>query len=181
MRTAGRLGRSLAAKGEGGRSGGREQLETLPRLNAAIKEVLRLVPPVGGCFRRAIAPVQLGPYTIAAGRVIQVDISATHHDGQVFAEPEAFRPKRHLRGPAPGAAYIPLWPGAAGVPGQAPGGTGAAPTHAALTANAALLARAGSRPQLGHDPHPQAPQRRAGAGGGQAFSSLRPLRGLDSN
>ena len=59
----------------------------MPRLNAVIKEVLRLVPPVGGCFCRAIAPVQLGPYTIAAGRVIQVDISATHHDGQVFAEP----------------------------------------------------------------------------------------------
>ena len=108
MQTAGRLGRSLAGKGEGGRSGGREQLETLPRLNAVIKEVLRLVPPVGGCFRRAIAPVQLGPYTIAAGRVIQVDISATQHDGQVSAEPEAFRPERHLRGLAPGAAYIPF-------------------------------------------------------------------------
>ena len=59
---------------------------------------------MSGCFRRAIAPVQLGPYTIAAGRVIQVDINATQHDGQVSAEPEAFRPERHLRGPAPGAA-----------------------------------------------------------------------------
>jgi cytochrome P450 len=85
-----------------------EQLETLPRLNAVIKEVLRLVPPVGGFFRRAIAPVQLGPYTIAAGRVIQVDISATQRDGQVFAEPEAFRPERQLEGPAPGAVYIPF-------------------------------------------------------------------------
>ena len=87
---------------------GLEALETLPRLNAVIKEVLRLVPPVGGFFRRAIAPVHLGPYTIAAGRVIQVDITATQHDGQVFADPETFRPERHLEGPAPGTGYVPF-------------------------------------------------------------------------
>lgn len=87
---------------------GLERLETLPRLNAVIKEVLRLVPPVGGFFRRAIAPVRLGPHTIAPGRVIQVSISATHRDGRVFAEPEAFRPERHLQGPPPGAAYVPF-------------------------------------------------------------------------
>ena len=105
----------------------------MARLNAVIKEVLRLVPPVGGCFRRAIAAVQLGPFTIAAGRVIQVAITASQRDGQVVAEPEAFRPGRHLEG-APSRWRLPaLWPGAAGVPRQAPGGTGAAPTHRAPT------------------------------------------------
>ena len=85
-----------------------DQLESLPRLNAVIKEVLRLVPPVGGFFRRAIAPVHLGPYTIAPGTVIQVDITGTQRDGQVFAEPEVFRPERHLAGPSPGTGYVPF-------------------------------------------------------------------------
>ncbi|MEB3242951.1 MAG: cytochrome P450 [Cyanobacteriota bacterium] len=85
-----------------------ERLESLPRLNAVIKEVLRLVPPVGGFFRRVIAPVRLGPYTVAPGRVIQVSISATQRDGTVFAEPESFRPERHLRGQPPSGAYVPF-------------------------------------------------------------------------
>ena len=52
--------------------------------------------------------MQLGCYTIAAGRMIQVAITASQRDGQVFAEPEAFRPGRHLKGAAPGAAYLPF-------------------------------------------------------------------------
>jgi cytochrome P450 len=85
-----------------------DQLERLPRLNAVIQEVLRLVPPVGGFFRRAVAPVRLGPYTIAAGKVIQVDITGTQRDRQVFADPEAFWPERHLDSPTPGAGAIPF-------------------------------------------------------------------------
>ena len=85
-----------------------DQLETLPRLNAVIKEVLRLVPPVGGFFRRAIAPVHLGPYTITPGKVIQVDITGTQRDGQVFADPEAFQPERHLQAPSPGSGFVPF-------------------------------------------------------------------------
>jgi hypothetical protein len=85
-----------------------EQLESLPRLNAVIQEVLRLVPPVGGFFRRTVAPVQVGSYTIAAGKVIQVDITGTQRDQRVFADPEAFRPERHLEGTAAGAGAIPF-------------------------------------------------------------------------
>jgi cytochrome P450 len=85
-----------------------DQLETLPRLNAVIKEVLRLVPPVGGLFRRAIAPVRLGPYAIAPGRVIQVDITATQRHGQACSDGETFRPERHLEAPPAGSAYLPF-------------------------------------------------------------------------
>ena len=85
-----------------------ELLETLPRLNAVIKEVLRLVPPVGGLFRRAIAPVRLGAYTIAPGRVIQVDITATQRHGQACGDGETFRPERHLEAPPAGSAYLPF-------------------------------------------------------------------------
>ncbi|MEB3261290.1 MAG: cytochrome P450 [Cyanobacteriota bacterium] len=89
---------------------GLEQLETLPRLNAVIKEVLRLVPPVGGLFRRAKAPVRLGPWTIATGRVIQVDLRATQRDHRAFGDGDRFRPERHLEtaGTAPAAANVPF-------------------------------------------------------------------------
>jgi cytochrome P450 len=52
--------------------------------------------------------VHLGPYTIAPGRVIQVDIAGSQRDGQVFDNPEAFQPERHLGGAIAGAASIPF-------------------------------------------------------------------------
>ncbi|MFM1800013.1 MAG: Cytochrome enzyme [Cyanobacteriota bacterium] len=85
---------------------GLDELETLPRLNAVIQEVLRLVPPVGGLFRRAKAPVRLGSWTIAAGRVIQVDLRSTLRDSHAFAEGERFHPERHLETSA--AANLPF-------------------------------------------------------------------------
>jgi cytochrome P450 len=85
-----------------------DQLERLPRLNAVIKEVLRLAPPVGGVFRRAIAPVRLGGYTIPPGRVIQVNITATHREGWGHGDGGAFRPERHLEPPPPGSASVPF-------------------------------------------------------------------------
>ncbi|MFN9644351.1 MAG: cytochrome P450 [Cyanobacteriota bacterium] len=84
------------------------ELETMPRLNAVIKEVLRVVPPVGGLFRRAIAPVRLGDCTIAAGRVIQVDITATQRHGDAFPDGDTFRPERHLEAPAASSAFLPF-------------------------------------------------------------------------
>ena len=85
-----------------------ERLESLPRLNAVLKETLRVVPPVGGFFRRAITPVRLGPYTIPPGRVIQVDLGGTHRDRQVYTDADAFRPERHLDPPPPSSAYLPF-------------------------------------------------------------------------
>ncbi|MEB3334285.1 MAG: cytochrome P450 [Cyanobacteriota bacterium] len=85
-----------------------EQLERLPRMNAVIKEVMRLAPPVGGVFRRAIAPVRVGGYTIAPGRVIQVNITATHRRGWDPGEGEAFRPERHLEPPPPNSISVPF-------------------------------------------------------------------------
>jgi cytochrome P450 len=84
-----------------------DQLERLPRLNAVIKEVLRLAPPVGGVFRRTVAPVRLGDYTIPPGRVIQVNITASHRQGWGPGE-ETFRPERHLEAPPPGSTAVPF-------------------------------------------------------------------------
>jgi cytochrome P450 len=69
-----------------------------PRLDAVVKEVMRLTPPVGGFFRRTRAPIALAGVLVPADRVVQVSISASHRHG---ADPEdlaAFRPQRHLGG-----------------------------------------------------------------------------------
>ena len=85
-----------------------EQLERAERLDAVVKEVMRLIPPVGGLFRRTTAPVRLLGYEIPAGRVIQVNISGTHRDPRVYAVPEEFQADRHLRQPLKAPGYIPF-------------------------------------------------------------------------
>jgi cytochrome P450 len=85
-----------------------EQLERAERLDAVVKEVMRLIPPVGGLFRRTTAPVRLLGYEIPAGRVIQVNISGTHRDCRVYALPEQFQADRHLRQPLKAPGYIPF-------------------------------------------------------------------------
>ncbi|MCX5931535.1 MAG: cytochrome P450 [Cyanobacteria bacterium] len=69
-----------------------------PRLDAVVKEVMRLTPPVGGFFRRTREPIALAGVLVPADRVVQVSISASQRHG---ADPEdlaAFRPQRHLAG-----------------------------------------------------------------------------------
>ena len=69
-----------------------------PRLDAVVKEVMRLTPPVGGFFRRTREPIALAGVLVPAERVVQVSISASQRHG---ADPEdlaAFRPQRHLEG-----------------------------------------------------------------------------------
>ena len=69
-----------------------------PRLDAVVKEVMRLTPPVGGFFRRTLEPIALAGVLVPADRVVQVSIAASQRHG---ADPEdlaIFRPQRHLAG-----------------------------------------------------------------------------------
>jgi cytochrome P450 len=69
-----------------------------PRLDAVVKEVMRLTPPVGGFFRRTREPIALAGVLVPADRVVQVSIAASQRHG---ADPEdlaIFRPQRHLAG-----------------------------------------------------------------------------------
>jgi len=69
-----------------------------PRLDAVVKEVMRLTPPVGGFFRRTREPIALAGVLVPADRVVQVSIAASQRHG---ADPEdlaIFRPQRHLEG-----------------------------------------------------------------------------------
>ena len=79
-----------------------------PRLEAVMKEVMRLIPPVGGFFRRTTRPVILAGVAIPAGRVVQVNIAATHRLGAPELDLEAFRPRRHLDPGGCGALLLPF-------------------------------------------------------------------------
>ncbi|MCP9850692.1 cytochrome P450 [Cyanobium sp. Morenito 9A2] len=67
-----------------------------PRLDAALKEVMRLTPPVGGFFRRTREPIALAGVLVPADRVVQVSIAASHRYGSGSEDLEVFRPQRHL-------------------------------------------------------------------------------------
>ena len=67
-----------------------------PRLDAVVKEVMRLTPPVGGFFRFTREPITLEGIGIPAGRVVQVSIAATHRLGEPGDDLESFHPQRHL-------------------------------------------------------------------------------------
>ena len=66
------------------------------RLDATVMEVMRLTPPVGGFFRRSLAPVELAGVMVPEASVIQVVLSPS--DSADDTDLAAFRPQRHLDG-----------------------------------------------------------------------------------
>ena len=69
-----------------------------PRLDAVVKEVMRLTPPVGGFFRRTREPIALAGVLVPADRVVQVSIAASQRHGADLEDLALFRPQRHLSG-----------------------------------------------------------------------------------
>ncbi len=69
-----------------------------PRLDAVVKEVMRLTPPVGGFFRRTRQAISLAGVRVPADRVVQVSLAAIHRYGSRSEDLELFRPQRHLSG-----------------------------------------------------------------------------------
>ncbi len=65
----------------------------LPRLDATVLEMMRLTPPVGGFFRRSLAPIELAGVAVPEGSMIQVVLSPTS-----AGDLAAFQPQRHLDG-----------------------------------------------------------------------------------
>ena len=71
-----------------------EDLKAMTYLEQVIKEVMRLIPPVGGGFREAIETFEFNGYRIPQGWNIQYQIAQTHKDEEIYPESDRFDPDR---------------------------------------------------------------------------------------
>ncbi|XP_073036240.1 cytochrome P450 78A5 [Primulina eburnea] len=73
-------------------------LPNLPYTQAIVKETLRMHPPgpLLSWARLSIHDTYVGPHFIPAGTTAMVNMWAITHDGEIWPEPEKFRPERFL-------------------------------------------------------------------------------------
>ena len=74
-----------------------ENFKEMTYLDMVLKEVMRLVPPVGGGFRKAIDTFEFAGYRIPQGWTIQYQIAQTHQDEDLYPESDRFDPERFAR------------------------------------------------------------------------------------
>jgi cytochrome P450 len=77
-------------------------------LDAVIKETLRIRPVVPGISRKLTRSWSISGYELPAGTRVSPNIWLTHHNPDVFPEPERFRPERFLENPADTYSWIPF-------------------------------------------------------------------------
>lgn len=86
-------------------------LPKMPYLEMVVKESMRLYPPAWTVSREAQADFELGDYHIPKGSILMMSMYVLHHDAQLWAEPEAFRPERFApenEATIPKYAYFPF-------------------------------------------------------------------------
>lgn len=71
-----------------------DTLKQMTYLEQVLKEVLRLIAPVGGGFRRVVKPCQFGGFTLPQDWNVIYQISVTHKDSSTFSTPDQFDPER---------------------------------------------------------------------------------------
>ncbi|XP_055891003.1 cytochrome P450 26A1-like isoform X1 [Biomphalaria glabrata] len=71
-----------------------ENILTLEYTQWIIKEVLRLLPPVGGAFRKAEKTLELGNYQVPKGWSVMYSIRDTHNTSDLFHDRNLFLPER---------------------------------------------------------------------------------------
>ena len=72
-----------------------ESLRQVPRLENAIKEVLRLHPPLIILMRKVLRDFQVKDYLIKAGKFVCAAPSVTHRIASLFPDPDVFVPDRY--------------------------------------------------------------------------------------
>jgi len=77
-------------------------------LDAVIKESLRIRPVVPGVSRKLSRPWMLDGYELPVGTRVSPNIWLTHHNPDVYPEPERFLPERFLDGAADTYSWIPF-------------------------------------------------------------------------
>lgn len=71
-----------------------DKLKQMTYLEQVLKEVLRLIPPVGGGFREVIQECEFNGYTIPQGWSALYQVARTHQDTELYTKPEQFDPQR---------------------------------------------------------------------------------------
>lgn len=71
-----------------------ERLKQMEFLDQVLKEVLRLIPPVGGGFREVLKSCEFKGYQIPQGWNVLYQIGSTHKDEAAFPQPDQFDPAR---------------------------------------------------------------------------------------
>ena len=75
-----------------------QALREIPHLESALKEALRLHPPLILLLRVAMEDLTYGDFTIAAGKFVAASPSISNRIPEDFADPDAFDPSRYLSG-----------------------------------------------------------------------------------
>ncbi len=71
-----------------------EFLKQMTYLEQVIKEVLRVIPPVGGGFREVVKSCELNGYSIPQGWSALYQVGKTHQDSSIYVEAKTFDPQR---------------------------------------------------------------------------------------
>ncbi len=82
-------------------------------LDALVKEVLRIRPPVPiAAARRVTEPFELGKFTIPPGIPILVNAYGIHHDSTIYPAPDELRVERFLEASPDAYTFLPFGGGA---------------------------------------------------------------------
>ncbi len=73
-----------------------QALRSIPRLESAIKEALRLHPPLILVLRKATADMELAGHAIREGQLVGASLSVSNRLPEAFPDPDAFVPDRYL-------------------------------------------------------------------------------------
>ncbi|MBD2295696.1 cytochrome P450 [Anabaena sphaerica FACHB-251] len=71
-----------------------EHLKQMTYLDQILKEVLRVIPPVGGGFREVIQSCEFNGYRIPQGWSLLYQIGKTHQDETIYKDAQNFDPER---------------------------------------------------------------------------------------
>ncbi len=85
-----------------------DQLNRLKYLDAVIRESLRILPPVPFAIRRPAAQIDLDGMVLEKGDRLIVSHYMTHHDPEIYSEPERFDPERWFRIRPTAFEYLPF-------------------------------------------------------------------------
>ncbi|MDV3353092.1 cytochrome P450 [Leptothoe sp. LEGE 181152] len=84
-------------------------LKQMPYLEQVLQEVLRLIPPVGGGFRKVLKTCEFNGYQIPKGWTVLYEINQTHLNPTDYEAPDDFRPERFAKGEQPNKySYVPF-------------------------------------------------------------------------